>query len=109
MVHAATLKTFPSRHSENDVIPSKAKIYYVIIVSVLLALFLAAMVIIGIRGSVSDDQTSVQQYNNAANEGTTENTGAPAAGSGTPADRVNPAPSGSGGNTLLNPEESPSF
>lgn len=104
MSHAATVKSFPQRAGHTRPIPRKAKVYYVIIVAALLTVAVAYVVARGIMGSVDNQAAPVQQSTNSTNPGTTENTGAPAADTGTPDDRTNPNPSGGGGNTLLNPE-----
>lgn len=105
MAHAIALKPYKHTSPGTSSIPLRSKILYIAIVGVLLALAIAAFVSVSIMNSVNNEETTVQQHTNTTNPGATEDTGAPTESSGTPTDRVNPAPSGSGGNTLLNPEQ----
>ncbi|GEM_PF-2515714 len=108
MTHAATFKSYHQLTHQSDTtdkIPAKAKLHYVIIAAILLALAVGYITVRIIAGSVDNSSNPVQQNSNSASPGSTQDTGAPTNTSGTPADRTDPAPSGSGGNTILNPDQ----
>jgi cytoskeletal protein RodZ len=106
MAHADTIKTILHRrpHASED-IPRRAKVYYVIIVAVLIAAAISFIVIRGIMNSVDNSTAPIQQNTNTTNPGDTHDTGAPTNKTHTPSDRVTPSPAGGGGNTILNPEQ----
>ena len=95
MAHAATFKSYhqlPHRAATTDEIPAKAKLHYVIIVAVLLALALGFMAVRIIAGSVDNSSNPVQRSTNAASPGSARAPGVPATSNGTPPDHTEPTP-----------------